>query len=201
MNDLTWVDWAQGIGAVATPLLVAFLAYMLTRRQSRNGELVSARLDYYRVIVPDLNDLMCYVTFIGSWRDMAPPQVISIKRRLDKNFYCAAPLFTAEVAQAYDDFMSACFQTFNSWGQDAVLLTSAYRRRQSYEKWDRAWDGMFAYPDDRVISQGELADLRLKYDRLLISLVKDIDITRTRASYTGSSKLRGQGRLGTGCSA
>ena len=45
--ELTWVDRAQGVGAVLIPVVVAFIAYLLSRRQSRSHELVAARLDYY----------------------------------------------------------------------------------------------------------------------------------------------------------
>lgn len=184
MNQLTWVDYAQGVGAVLTPLLAAWLIYTLNRRQSRSHELLTARLTYYRQIVPDLNSLMCYFTFIGDWKLLAPTDVISTKRRLDKAMFCAAPLFSPAVLTAYDAFMRKSFDTFNDWGQDALLLTSAYRRRPVLPTWDTDWDRMFKYSDERAIPAEELTQLRAAYDGILAALVRDIDITRARTDYT-----------------
>src|SRR5262245_64621297 len=99
--------------------------------QWRNQELIKARLEYYKVLVPKWNDLMCYFTFIGSCKDLAPPQVIEFKRTLDREFYCAAPLFSDGVLTAYNEFMGACFETFGSWGSNARLRTGFGRRREA----------------------------------------------------------------------
>lgn len=187
MSKLTWVDYAQGVGALLTPLVAAGLVYVLSRRQSRSHELLSARLEYYRELVPDLNTLMCYMTFIGDWKGMSPGDAIALKRRLDKTFHCAAPLFSSDVLTTYSHFTDKCFGTFNNWGQDALLLTSAYRRRSAFSNWDKAWDAMFAYTDVQPIPAQELGDLRTAYDRLVAALVRDIDITRARSAYTTSA--------------
>lgn len=187
MSDLTWVDYVQGVSAVATPVLVAVLAAVLARRQSRSHELLAARLDEYRRLVPDLNTLMCYVTFIGDWKSLTPAEVVALKRRLDKNFFCAAPLFSARVMTAYTKFIDCCFQTFNAWGEDARILTSAYRRRAAVLRWSPDWDRLFAYDDRRPIPGSELAQVRSAYDELVATIVGDIDITRARAAYTTSA--------------
>lgn len=187
MSDLTWVDYAQGVSAVATPVLVAVLAAVLARRQSRSHELLAARLDEYRRLIPDLNTLMCYITFIGDWKSLTPAEVVALKRRLDKNFFCAAPLFSVRVMTAYTTFIDLCFQTFNAWGEDARILTSAYRRRPAVPRWSPHWDRLFVYDDRRPIPGPELARVRLAYDELVAAIVGDIDITRARAAYTTSA--------------
>ena len=95
-------DWevVSAVGALATPLVVLFLGFVLTRRQSRSQELLKARLDYYQSLMPMLNDLMCFMTFIGSWRDLPPPRVVQLKRELDREFHCAYPLFSDPVKPA-----------------------------------------------------------------------------------------------------
>ena len=184
MSDLSWVDYLQGISAVVTPLTVAGLGYFFARWQSRNHELVAARLQDYRRLVPNLNALMCYMTFIGDWKSLNPPQVVALKRRLDADFFCAAPLFSAEVQNAYGEFMDRCFTTFNTWGTDAQLLTSAYRRRGAGVPWQADWDRHFAYDDPHAIPASELTSIRTTYDALVASLVHDLDITRAREKYT-----------------
>ena len=187
MSELTWVDYAQGVGALLTPLVAAWIVYVLSRRQTRSHELLSARLDYYRQLIPDLNVLMCYMTFIGDWKASTPPEMVALKRRLDRNVFCAAPLFSPDVIAAYDNFMKRSFRTFNQWGQDATLLTSAYRRRPCLPAWDPAWDHFYAYADSQSISAKELSDHRATYDTLVGALVRDLVITRARATYTTTS--------------
>src|SRR5262249_45152613 len=104
----TWTDVVQAAGALLVPVVVAGLAYVLTRNQSRSQELVRARLEYYKLLAPDLNRLMCYITFIGGWRDDSPEAIIALKRRLGANFYSAAPLFSSQVLDVYNGFMQVC---------------------------------------------------------------------------------------------
>lgn len=189
--ELTWVQKAQGFGAIASgagailiPVAVAVTAYVLNKRQSRSHELVAARLDYYRKLVPGFNDLMCYMTFIGGWKRMNPLEVLDLKRTLDRDYHCAAPLFSEDVLDAHSQFMDCCFKTFNRWGRDAQLRTSPYRRRMIQADWDPEWDEHFAYSDDRAIPGSELETIRASYDRLVAAMVRDIDITRARPRYT-----------------
>lgn len=185
------VDWEalSAIGAIATPLVVLALGFLLTTRQSRSEELLKARLDYYRTLIPKLNDLMCYLTFIGGWRDLSPPQVVQLKRELDREFNCAAPLFSDAVKPSYDGFMDLCFKTFNEWGSDPRIMSSAYRRRQAWRPasvWEESWDPIFAYPDTRVIAGQELVDIRAAYDVLVKSMVTDLNLERARSQYTSA---------------
>ena len=57
---------------------------------------------------------MCFMTFIGSWRDLPPPRVVHLKRELDREFHCAHPLFSDPVKPAYDAFMDLCFKRSTS---------------------------------------------------------------------------------------
>lgn len=187
MAGSSWTDVAGAVGAVLTPVLVAVLAFVLSRTQSRSDELLRVRLDYYRLLLPDLNTLMCYMTFIGTWRDQSPVEILQLKRRLDANFYCAAPLFGPAVLDAYDALMAMTFESFGRWGADARIKTNPYRRRQAWIRepgWDPAWDTRFTMGDDASIPADQLARYRDAYDRLVANIVQDLDITRARARYT-----------------
>lgn len=186
MADASAADWVAAIGSILTPVAVAVFAYVLTRRQSRSEELVSARLRHFDVLMPDLNKLMCYLTFIGDWKVVTPPEVVTLKRTLDRNFHCAVPLFSEPVLAAYNTFMDHCFTTFGAWGTDASVRSSAYRRRPCLPGWEQAWDAHFAYSDNRAISAEELGATRDAYDHLVAAIVADVDITRARAAYTTS---------------
>jgi hypothetical protein len=185
-----FVDWLTAIGAIATPIVVAVAAYVFARRQSRNEELLRARLDYYKKLVPDLNLVMCYLMFIGTWRDVSPPELIATKRRLDTEFYCAIPLFSEPVREAYEAFGAVCFATFGMWGADARIRSNAYRRRQAWCRsdiaWDSAWDAMFTKREHEAIPAVELLTVKQAHDRVIAALVQDLNINRARSEYTTS---------------
>lgn len=106
-ENVTWAAALSALGSVITPFVVAAIGFLLSRqikrveaRQWRNQELIAARLGYYREIAEPLNDLMCYFTFIGTWKELSPPQVIDRKRSLDRTFHTLAPFFSVEVARS-----------------------------------------------------------------------------------------------------
>lgn len=180
-----WTDVLQAISAASVPVILGIVGIVVTKRQNRSSELVKARLDYYRLIAPKLNLLMSYITYIGRWRDQSPSDIIELKRKLDEEFFVAAPLFSSEVSKAYGDLMTLSFKTFGEWGQDARILSSGYQRRESWRgHWDTEWNSFFTIPDNAETSRDSLTTYRKKYDALLAAMVKDIDITRTRAKYT-----------------
>ncbi|PJJ72942.1 hypothetical protein CLV46_2521 [Diaminobutyricimonas aerilata] len=190
MSEPLWTDVVSAVGSAVTPLAVVAFGLVITRRQSRSELLQRTRLEYYTQLVPDLNWLMCYMTFIGTWRDDSPVDIVDLKRRLDSRFNVAAPLFSAEVTDAYRALMKLSFRTFGGWGEDAVIRTGAFRRRSSWRRkdirWNPHWDKRFERSDETTISAEELTTYRGVYDDLLAALVKDLDITRARAKFTTS---------------
>jgi hypothetical protein len=186
------VDWdaLAATGSLATPLVVLVLGYMLTRKQSRSEGLLNARFEYYERVAPQLNTLMCYMTFIGDWSRYSPDDIIELKRRLDRQFYCALPLFSPPVGEAYRSFMNSCFQTFNAWGKEPLIVSSAYRRREVWNasaRWEDHWGGMFLKADDETITSEELMSFRKKHDAIIAAIVRDLDMTRARSEYTSGS--------------
>lgn len=188
MTEPTWTDIVSAIGSVLTPLVVVAAGLVITRRQSRNTELVKVRIDYYRKLVPDLNVLMCYITFIGTWRDISPLEIVQLKRRLDAQFHCASPLFSPQVAFAYKAFMEQSFETFGNWGTDAQILTSTIHRQEAWQRldetWQSEWDDLFAIASDEKITASSLEKYRRAYDDLLARLVGDLNLNHTRIDYT-----------------
>lgn len=189
MSESNWTDVVTAVSAAATPIVVAVFGWILTRRQSRSELLLNARIDYYREIAPDLNRLMTYMMFIGTWRDMTPPAVIALKRQLDATFYVAAPLFSAPVTSAYETFMKRCFVPFGHWGADALIRSSPYRRRVSWQAttpWNADWGQMFELKEDEPVEGKTLEELRFAYDSLVSALVTDLNINRARGQYTSA---------------
>lgn len=190
MSEPSVVDLLVAASAVITPLLVVFFGAILTHRQSRNRLLLEARFEYYKDLAPDLNRLMCYLTYIGEWRDISPPEVVYLKRKIDKVFYVAAPLFSKQVGQRYRELMDLSFRTFGFWGQDARILSGPGRRRESWvraDPWVKEWDDYFALREDEVITPESLRAYRLAYDKLVAALVTDLSLSRARPEYTTPS--------------
>lgn len=187
MSDPNWTDVVTAISAASVPLFVVGLGIYLGKLQSRNEELIRVRLEYYKQVAPGLNRLMCYLTFIGTWRDDSPVDAIRLKRELDSTFFPAAPLFSLDVEVAYNAFMEAAFKTFGEWGRDALINSSSYRRRQAWSRepaWPNEWNAMFVLRDEDDISRESLSRFQALYDALLSALVADTNVARARPRYT-----------------
>lgn len=184
-----WTEILTALGAISTPIVVIIFGAILTRRQSRNELLLKARIDYYQKLAPDLNRLMTYMMFIGTWRDVSPPEIVALKRRLDESFYVAAPLFSETVVKRYKRYIDCCYKTFGRWGSDALIRSSAYRRRQSWKgpgAWDKNWDRLFELRDEEPVEEATLETLKRTHDDLIAALVLDLNMNRARGEYTST---------------
>jgi hypothetical protein len=190
----TWLDLVKTLAAVAVPVVVAVVGYRLNQRvkqweasQWRNQELIKARLRYYDQLAPMVNDLMCYLLFVGRWKDLTPPEVIAIKRDADRLFFSVAPLFSDRTVSAYQTFMAACFDTHTGWGRDAKVRSGFVRRRDARpDSWDTTWQSWFSLPEGQEITDEHQAEVRNGYDLLLSALAADIELSEPRDRYVTS---------------
>ena len=153
------LEVAKLVVGLLTPAAVAGLGFYLQRlgtrvenRQWANQKIVERRLAIYEDVAPMLNDLLCYFTYVGAWREMDPPALIKLKRDLDKRLHLAAPLFPACWADSARAFTHACFETMGrDWGGSAQLKT-AFANRQSvhHSPWLPEWNALFAMRADKI---------------------------------------------------
>jgi hypothetical protein len=148
-NSLEVAKLAIGL---LTPAAVAGLGFYLQNvakrlenKQWANQKIVERRLAIYDEVAPMLNDLLCYFTYVGCWREMDPPVLIKLKRDLDKRLHLAAPLFPASWAENARAFTHACFKTFGKeWGGNAQLRTSwENRQKVHHTPWRPDWEKFF----------------------------------------------------------
>lgn len=172
-----WLEVAKIAAGLLTPVALALLGiyiHRVTKRfehsQWRSQKLVEKRLAVYDDTAPLFNDLLCYFTYVGGWRDMDPPKVVACKRALDKKIHLAAPLFTLEFFRACMDFQGLCFSTYGGWGRDALLRTSTLRRHESRPDWNNEWKSCFA---DEV---AEPQQVRAAYERVMEAFSRDIGV-------------------------
>lgn len=148
----TWLEVAKLASSVLTPVAIATLGVYVHRvtkafehRQWRSQKLIEKRLDVYDDLATDLNDLLCYFTFVGCWRDLEPPAVVAMKRKVDKKIHLASPLFGKRFFSCCMDFQNLCFETYSGWGRDALLRTSVERRKEARaHDWNDDWDECFS---------------------------------------------------------
>lgn len=172
-----WLEVAKLLASVLTPLALAGVGvyvHRVTKRyehgQWRSQKLVEKRLSVYEDLAPDLNDLLCYFTYVGCWRDLNPPNVVAMKRSIDKKIHLAAPLFSEEFFRSCMAFQALCFEIYNGWGQDALLRTAVERRREARSDWESEWDACFSY------EAAEPAEVRAAYSQVMESFSRDIGV-------------------------
>lgn len=134
-----------------TPILIALIGLYINRTlkkfehiQWRNQKLIEKRLTIYDELAPLLNDLLCYYTFVGNWKELKPADIITYKRIIDKKIYLASPLFSADFFREGMAFLDLCFETFTGWGEDAKLRTTFESRKTGMGlNWDDSWNKFF----------------------------------------------------------
>ena len=159
-----------------TPILIVLLGILVNRaikrfehRQWRNQKLIEKRLEIYDDMAPSFNDLLCYFTFIGCWKDLSPIEVVKLKRVLDKKIYLAAPLFSPGFFSACMELMNLCYETYSGWGEDAKLKTKFERRKNAAgTEWETTWERMYS------TQPGDPAAIRKAYQELMNCFSEEI---------------------------
>jgi hypothetical protein len=107
------------------------------------------RLERWQEIASPLNDLLCFFTLVGNFREITPPGAIKRKRQLDRAVYANRRIFGQSFLEAYDAFMALCFQTFVGAGQDAKIRASIARQRVERSlTWEDSWTPLFVREED-----------------------------------------------------
>lgn len=146
------LEIAKLVGGLITPAVLAGLGiyiHRVTKRfehmQWRTQKLIEKRLAVYDDLAPHFNDLLCYFTYVGCWKELSPMEVVSLKRKMDKKIYLAAPLFSYEFQKTCENFQNLCFETYGDWGTDARLKTDFSRRQQAQAlEWMPEWNECFS---------------------------------------------------------
>jgi hypothetical protein len=177
-GNWTWLETTKLAAGLLTPVAVAVFGIFIhhvTKRfehaQWRSQKLVEKRLAVYDDLAPQLNDVLCYFTYVGGWRDLEPLSVVALKRLIDKKIHLAAPLFSREFYSYCSEFQELCFETYVSWGRDARLRTRFERRRDALAtKWIVDWETCFSpNPTDP-------GDVREAYRRVMAAFAVDIGV-------------------------
>ena len=151
-----------------TTLVGLFLVARSGRRQEQlqwsNQTVVTHRVEIFLKMAPGLNQLLCFATFVGNWKEIDPRKAVAVKRDLDQTMYAYRALFSDELFAAYHRFMAALFFVFGTnMGADAQIrapIESKWGSRRVLPWWTDAMSALFstdsAGPDDIQAAYGEL---------------------------------------------
>jgi hypothetical protein len=150
-----------------TPLAVVGLGFFmarLTRRmeavQWANQTVVTRRVELFSEVAPKLNQLFCFATFVGRWKEITPEQATTLKRDLDEIIYANRMLFSDELFTAYRSFMASLFHMYASTDVDAPLrahITTPLGDRRNLAWWEDALTSRFSASNPSSIGEVQAA--------------------------------------------
>jgi hypothetical protein len=169
------VDALTPITVVVLGVIFARASRKIEQVQWANQTVVTRRLDVFDKLAPGLNQLLCFATFVGTWKEIEPQKTIAIKRGLDQTMYANKVLFSDELFAAYHRFMTTLFAMFATTGADAKVrapIESKWGNRRDLRWWNDAMSESFT--DDAV----SLDDIQAAYDELGRQFRADLYVTR-----------------------
>lgn len=166
-----------------TPLTVAGLGVFIAKASRRieqvqwaNQTVVSRRLDIFAQLAPGLNQLLCFATFVGGWKEIQPRQAIATKRKLDETMYANKLLFSDRLFAAYHQFMATLFDMYAATDADAPLrasITHILGDRRNMPWWEASMASLFS-------SEGAISieDIQAAHDHLEQQFRAELYVTR-----------------------
>jgi hypothetical protein len=174
------------VAAFLTPLLLFLLGLIVARAARRienaqwaSRKIIERRLELHKEMAPILNDVYCFFTTRGHFRDITPPDALEKKRQLDKLFHTNKDLFSLKFQADYYDFMRSCFIEYSRLPEDAHLNAQAawMREQRSYKGWDPEWDDRFVEMT-AAKSKETAEEQKRKYEALMSAFADDLGVVR-----------------------
>ena len=145
----------------------------LQREHIRQERVAKWRYAKYDELSLTLNDMYVYFIHVGKWKEMTPLDIVERKRDADRLIFSSGPVFTEQFRDKYIALIDAMFDTYQGWGEDAALRTSADHRADAASRvgieWDPKWEHRFTREDNRK-------EIRAAYRELNDQLAHDLGI-------------------------
>jgi hypothetical protein len=196
MSGAGWtsLEIAKFAVAAATPIIVLIAGLWfnwklksIEEAQWSHQKIIERRIEAYDEIATPANELFCFFSYVGGWKELTPAGAVQIKRTLDQKVHVNAPLFEPKFLALYDDLMGVFFATFIEWGVDAKLKTHTERRRKVWGAgWDPEWDKCFVDPDKEEISTPD--EVKLPYGRFMAYMAEAIGVPKVDEHLLGSGQ-------------
>jgi len=175
--------------AALTPVAVALLGLWLNRHLKRlehlqwaNQKVIEKRLEVYSKLAPVLNDLYCYLDYIGDWKHKDPIAVLGLKRSADREFYVNAPLFSKSFHDAYHVFINLCFipGPLKEYDASAKIKTDVAIRKSMFvsrgQQWNADWDSYFSLPNE--VAKRDI--LLREYWKMMDAFARELGVLKER---------------------
>ena len=155
--------------AAIAPLIVVFQAIRFKRIKKRligqhqaNQKLVEKRIEVYERMGPKLNDILCFFSYTGNWKELSPVHIMRIKRELDKEIHTTTPLFSDALGPKYNSFMQLCFVAHAGWEHKEKIKSLYELRQENNAAWNAEW---IPYFDTNNVLEG--IRIKASYDDLM----------------------------------
>ena len=176
------LEVAQLVLAALMPLALLGLGLLVARNTRRldslqraNQALVARRLELFGQVAPKLNRLLCFMAFVGRWKEITPADVLTLKRDVDEVMYVNRLLFSDALFAAYQAFMARLFAMYATVDGDALIrarISTNLGDRRNLPWWRPLMVDMFA--KDHIC---EPAEAQLVYDNLSVAFREDLYVT------------------------
>ena len=190
---MAWTGYEYATLAVTalTPITVAGLGFFVARTGRRlervqwaNQTVITRRLEIFGQVAPKLNQLLCFATFVGGWKEIDPLKAISLKREIDETMYASRVLFSDQLFAAYQDFMAALFAMYATTDADAHLRAPIAtrwgdRRKMTWLKDPRA-------TPFRADQAGDVDEIQAAYGKLGEAFRGDLYVIHDQTLLTSS---------------
>jgi hypothetical protein len=165
--------------AVLSPLIIVFLALRFRRIKKKlihehheNQKLIEKRIEIYERIGPKLNDIFSFFSYTGNWKELSPPDIMKLKRELDKEITINTPLFSNDLIRKYNSFILLCFVSHSGWEHKEKIKSMYELRQEHIADWKADWIPFF---DTNNVVEG--IKLKERYDGLMEYFKKEINPT------------------------
>jgi hypothetical protein len=184
---MAWTGYEFATLAVTalTPITVAGLGFFVARTGRRlervqwaNQTVITRRLDIFSQVAPKLNQLLCFATFVGGWKEIDPRRAISLKREIDETMYANRVLFSDQLFTAYQGFMASLFAMYATTDADAHLrapVACGWGDRRNMPWWNQEMAGLFS-----AEQAGDMGEIQAAYDKLADGFRTDLYVTHQR---------------------
>ena len=164
--------------SLLTPLLILGLTFWINyrikkidQRWKRDESIAQKRVDLYDDIGIKANKLFAYVTYVGTWKETSPREILDLKRELDTTMHTYKPWFSVDFTKRYEAFISSIFNEYQGHGKDAKIRTTLLDREELYPKqWNTEWNNLISDEVNREASE--------KYHALLHGIANELNLQK-----------------------
>jgi hypothetical protein len=117
--EVAW--WVEILAHAAVTAAIAFLAVYFNKRIHINQELIKARIGIIGDYSNQLNQIFCFYTQVGDFKNLNPDAILSAKRQMEKLAHVNRSIFSEKFFNAHRDFMTSAFHEYSGAGISAKL--------------------------------------------------------------------------------